>query len=66
MSLEVPGEDEEAVEDEEEEAVREERRRRRWKKVSMSPEIMEQSVSHLLSHFLVGYQVSFPLRNALT
>ena len=53
MSLEVPGEDEEVVEDEEEEAVREERRRRRWKKVSMSPEIMEQNVSHFTSHFLV-------------
>ena len=51
MSLEVPGGDEEAAEDEEEEAVREERRRRRWKKVSMSPEIMEQSVAHFMSHF---------------
>ena len=48
MSFEVPGEDEDDVEDEEEEAVKEERRRRRWKKVSMSPEVME----HLLSHFL--------------
>ena len=48
MSLEVPGEDEEVVEDEEEEAVREERRRRRWKKVSMSPEIMEQRGSYFL------------------
>ena len=51
MSFEVPGEGEDDVEDAEEEAVREDRRRRRWKKVSMSPEIMEQSVAHFMSHF---------------
>ena len=47
MSLEVPNDE---GEDDGVAAVREDRRRRRWKKVSMSPEIMEQSLARFMNH----------------